>query len=71
MKYIKHLVIIFIALLLSSCSMVTDPVKKIGLGSRVVNYQADDTVDSLIIPPYIGMSLTVTSREPLYKRNSL
>ena len=31
--------------------MVSDPVKKIGLGGRVVNYQADDTVDSLIIPP--------------------
>ena len=42
MKYIKHLVVIFIASLLTSCSMVSDPVKKIGLGGRVVNYQADD-----------------------------
>ena len=28
MKYIKHLVVIFIALLLTSCSMVSDPSKK-------------------------------------------
>ena len=51
MNYMKHLVAIFIALLLTSCSMFSDPVKKIGLGERVVNYQSDDTVDSLVIPP--------------------
>ena len=51
MKYIKHLVIIFIALLLNGCSMIPDQVKKIGLGDRVVNYQSGDTVDSLVIPP--------------------
>jgi len=27
------------------------PVKKIGLGSRNINYQADEKVDSLVIPP--------------------
>ena len=31
--------------------MVSDPVKKIGLGGRIVNYQGDDTVESLVIPP--------------------
>ena len=51
MKFINHLVIIFIALLLNGCSMIPDQVKKIGLGNRVVNYQSDDTVDSLVIPP--------------------
>ena len=39
MNYMKHLVVIFIASLLTSCSMVSDPIKKIGLGGRVVNYQ--------------------------------
>jgi len=42
--------------------MVTDPVKKIGLGSRVVNYQADDRVDSLVIPP----DLTTPSLQGLF-----
>mgnify|MGYP006927758849 CR=1 FL=1 len=51
MNHIKHFIVIIIAYLLTSCSMVSDPVKKIGLGGRVVNYQADGTVDSLVIPP--------------------
>jgi len=51
MKNINYLAIVFISLLAVSCSKVTDPVKKIGLGSRVMNYQADGKVDSLIIPP--------------------
>ncbi len=51
MKIINYLTIIFISLLVVSCSKITDPVKKIGLGNRVVNYQADEKVDSLIIPP--------------------
>ena len=45
--------------------MVSDPVKKIGLGSRVVNYQADDTVDSLVIPP----DLTKPSSQGLFIEN--
>jgi len=65
MNYIKYLVVIFIASLLTSCSMVPDPVKKIGLGGRVVNYQADDTVDSLVIPP----DLTKPSSQGLYVEN--
>ena len=45
--------------------MFSDPVKKIGLGERVVNYQSDDTVDSLIIPP----DLTKPSSQGLYVEN--
>ena len=51
MKNINYLTLILISLLVASCSKIADPVKKIGLGSRVVNYQADDKVDSLVIPP--------------------
>jgi len=45
--------------------MVSDPVKKIGFGGRVVNYQGDDTVDSLIIPP----DLTKPSSQGLFVEN--
>jgi outer membrane protein assembly factor BamC len=65
MKYMKHLVVIFIASLLTSCSMVSDPVKKIGLGGRVVNYQGDDTIDSLVIPP----DLTQPSSQGMFVEN--
>jgi len=51
MKNINYLTIILISLLAASCSKITDPVKKIGLGNRAVNYQADEKVGSLIIPP--------------------
>ena len=51
MKKINYLTIILLSLLAVSCSKITDPVKKIGLGNRVVNYQSDEKVDSLIIPP--------------------
>jgi len=45
--------------------MVSDPVKKIGLGGRVVNYQADDTIDSLVIPP----DLTKPNSQGLFAEN--
>jgi outer membrane protein assembly factor BamC len=51
MKNINYLTIVFISLLAVSCSKAIDPIKKIGLGNRVVNYQADTQVDSLLIPP--------------------
>ena len=51
MKIVNYLSIVLISLIVSSCSKVADPVKKIGLGNRDVNYQADEKVDSLIIPP--------------------
>ena len=65
MKYINNLVVIFIALLLTSCSMVSDPIKKIGFGGRVVNYQGDDTIDSLVIPP----NLTKPNLQGLFVEN--
>ena len=65
MKYIKHLVVIFIASLVMSCSMVSDPIKKIGFGERVVNYQGDDTIDSLVIPP----DLTKPNLQGLFVEN--
>ena len=51
MKNINYFTIIFISLLTISCSKITDPVKKIGLGNRIISYQADEKVDSLKIPP--------------------
>jgi outer membrane protein assembly factor BamC len=59
MKVINCLVIVSASLLVISCSKIVDPVKKIGLGSRVVNYQADEKIDSLIIPP----DLTAPSKQ--------
>ena len=66
MNYMKYLVVIFFASLLTSCSMVSDPVKKIGLGGRIVNYQGDDKVDSLVIPP----DLTQPSSQGLFVENA-
>ena len=51
MKIANLLFIIFFSLFLASCTKVVDPAKKIGLGIRSVNYQADENVDSLVIPP--------------------
>ena len=51
MKIINYLTIATMCFFTVSCSNFTGPVKNIGLGSRVVSYQADDQVDSLIIPP--------------------
>jgi len=59
MKNINYLTIVLLSFLVVSCSKIADPVKKIGLGSRTVNYQADEKVDSLIIPP----DLTVPSSQ--------
>ena len=51
MKITNYLIIALISLFVVSCSKVTDPVKKIGIGSRSVNYESNENVDSLIIPP--------------------
>jgi outer membrane protein assembly factor BamC len=51
MKITNFLIIVFISLFVASCSKVADPVKKIGLGSRTVNYEENENVDSLVIPP--------------------
>ena len=51
MKKANYLTIILLSLLTVSCSKITDPVKKIGLGTRNVNYQNDENVGVLVIPP--------------------
>ena len=51
MKKINYLTVVVVSLLAVSCSKILEPVEKIGLGSRVVNYQAEEKVGSLIIPP--------------------
>ena len=51
MKNTNYLTIFLLSLLTVSCSKITDPVKKIGLGGRIVNYQNDENVDALVIPP--------------------
>lgn len=45
--------------------MISDPIKKIGVGGRVVNYQSDDSVDSLVIPP----DLTKPSSQGMFIEN--
>jgi len=55
MKKINYLTIILISLLAVGCSKVTDSVKKVGLGNRILNYQADEKVDSLIVPPNLTL----------------
>jgi len=51
MKIANYLLIALISLCIASCSKVADPIKKIGLGSRAVNYETNANVDSLVIPP--------------------
>ena len=51
MKITNYLLIALISLCIASCSKVADPIKKIGLGSRAVNYETNENVDSLVIPP--------------------
>ena len=65
MKVINCLVIVSASLLVISCSKFVDPVQKIGLGTRVISYQADDSINSLVIPP----DLTKPSSEGLFAEN--
>ena len=65
MMFIKHIIFIFIASFLTSCSMVADPIKKVGIGGRVINYQDDDKVDSLVIPP----DLTKPNSQGMFAEN--
>ena len=51
MKSTNFLIIVLISIFIASCSKVVDPVKKISIGSRSVNYDVDENVDSLVIPP--------------------
>jgi len=51
MKIVNYLIIAVISLFLASCSKVADPVKNFGIGSKNLNYERDQSVESLIIPP--------------------
>ena len=47
----SYLLIILLSLFAVSCSKVVDPVKEIGLGSKVIKYQDEETSGSLVLPP--------------------
>ena len=51
MKSINCLIILSVTLSIFGCSKVTEPVKKISLGNRIIDYQADEQVGQLIVPP--------------------
>jgi len=51
MKLINNLLFILFSLFIVSCSKVVDPVKEIGLGSKVIKYQEEDSAGSLVLPP--------------------
>ena len=51
MKITNYLLIALISLFVASCSKVADPIKKFSIGSRAVNYETNENVDSLVIPP--------------------
>ena len=65
MKNMNYLTIFLISTFVVSCSTITEPVKKIGLGSRIITYQDDQKVDSLIIPP----DLTLPTIQGDYSNN--
>ncbi len=62
MKIVNYLIIGFISLFLVSCSKFVDPVNNFGTGSKNLNYESDQSVESLIIPP----DLTVPSSQGLF-----
>jgi outer membrane protein assembly factor BamC len=51
MKILNYLFIVLLTLILFSCSKVSEPVKKIGIGSSILNYDSDERGESLVIPP--------------------
>ena len=51
MKIVSYLSVILLSVFIASCSKVADPIKKVSIGSRVINYEPAEDVDSLIIPP--------------------
>ena len=65
MMFIKNIIFIFIASFLTSCSMVADSKKKVDIGGRYINYQGEDKVDSLVIPP----DLTKPNSQGMFAEN--
>ena len=65
MKVSTCLVVFLFSFILISCSKVAEPVKKISVGTSLINYQGDQQVDSLIIPP----DLTKPNSQGLFSEN--
>jgi outer membrane protein assembly factor BamC len=65
MKITNFLILVLISLFVVSCSKVTEPVKKISVGTSLINYQGDQQVDSLIIPP----DLTSPNTKGIFNEN--
>ena len=61
MKIVNYLIIALMSLILASCSKVADPVKNFGIGSKNLNYESDQSVESLIIPPDLTAPSTQSS----------
>ena len=51
MKKFNFFSILVLCLATIGCSKVTEPVKNMSIGNRLIDYQSDEQVDSLIIPP--------------------
>ena len=51
MKKLNVFSILLLCLVAIGCSKVTEPVKNMSIGNRLIDYQSDDEIDSLIIPP--------------------
>ena len=51
MKKLSFIAILFMCAATIGCSKLTEPAKNISLGNRLIDYQEDNQVDSLIIPP--------------------
>jgi outer membrane protein assembly factor BamC len=65
MKIINYLIVFLISFILISCSKVVEPVKKISVGTSLINYQGDQQVESLIIPP----DLTTPNTKGVFTEN--
>ena len=74
MKSINYLIILSVTLSIFGCSKVTEPVKKISLGNRIIDYQADEQVGQLIVPPNLtnpsitgefSKEIQIESNEPI------
>ena len=61
MKIVNYLLIALMSLILASCSKVADPVKSFGIGSKNLNYESDQSVESLIIPQDLTAPSTQSS----------
>jgi outer membrane protein assembly factor BamC len=74
MKVINYFIILLVSLSIFGCSKITEPVKKVSLGNRIIDYQADEQVDKLIVPPdltdpsFTGeftKTISIESNEPI------